>query len=325
MARVSQRFIDLLNVPLAVLRALAEEQEIVGAASMGKWPLAERLAELPRGELEERTQGFLYAGRTSVSFFRLDAPAEPPAAADDGELDPDEAVLEGTAIAPHDLKGALRQLSSAGDPFNEAQRPDTVTRDPQLVVARAREDGSILATFVVEGPIGQVIHDFELRPVVGDEFFSAVFYPDAGLVEVRTGQQNAQRFGRTWLEVLAGELERQPSPVSITEGDFNALADQLDAGTAAFRGKNTAGGAVDTIEVRIVPGFRTLRGDKTFEAKTAGTEQQLGDLVFDHDGSEYRIRVSRIRGSIFFVKAAPEAVLDYVRQALRQVKVRHRR
>lgn len=319
---VTQRFIDLLNVPKPILRAIAEEREIPQAASMTQWQLAERLADLPRDELEAMTKGFLYAGRTSVTYFRLDTPADEDGAAHGA--DDENAALEGAAIRVERVERVLRELS-ATDPFSEAHRPENVTREPQLVVAHHRDDGSILGTFVVEGAVGQVIHEFRIEPVIGDDFFSAVFHPDSGVVEVRTGQQYADRFGRTWLKAFAQSLGLEVFPVSITQADFNALGDELDAGTAAFRGKNTAGGAVDTIEVRMAPGFSTLRGDQTFEDKTAGTEQQLGDLVFGYEGSEYRIRVSRIRGSIYFVRAAPEAVLEHVREALRHVKVRHLR
>jgi hypothetical protein len=338
MAPVSQRFIDLLNVPLAVLRDIGEDKQITGWASMRKWPLAHQLSELPRTELERRTLGFLYAGQTSVTFFRLAPPQKAPK--DDKKQEPpkegdgasapapqpvEQPVLEGTALDPKDVDAALRALSSAGDPYNETSRPASVTREPQLVVARKRDYGSVLATFVSEGSVAEVIHEFQIAPVVGDEFFSAVIYPAEGLVEVRTGHQRANSFGRTWLKEFGKKFDLEPSKVTITEGDFTALGEELEAGTAAFRGKNTSGGAVDTIEVKVAPGFRTLLGDKTFEDKTTGTEQQQGDMVFDSNGTEYKIRVSRIQGSIYYVKPAPEAVLDHVREALRRVKVRHLR
>lgn len=336
MPEVSQRFIDLLNVPLEVLREIAEEKQVIGYTTMTTWALAEALDSIPRAELEQLTRGFLYAGRTSVTFFRL---TEPPPKADkkkpaDGEEDADEAaaapaeepeepVLEGVPLDEAAFEAALGKMSAAGDPFNDASRPKEVTRAPQLVFARKRDVGSVLMTFVTEGTVANVIHNFRVLPVVGDEFFSAVVYPAQGLVEVRTNQQNAARFGRSWLSEFAKELGLVGVPVTITPGDFNALAEELDAGTTRWRGKNTGGGAVDTIEVGMAVGHATLTGDKTFEDKTAGTEQQLGDLLFTHDEKPYRIRVSRTRGSIYFVTAAPEAVIDYVREALRRVKVRH--
>jgi len=225
------------------------------------------------------------------------------------------------------VQAALRAISKSGDPFNEATRPKQVTREPQLVLARNRDDGSVLLTFVVEGSPGHVITNFSIVPVVADQFFNAVVYPKSGFVEVRTNQQTAARFGRTWMEAFADKLGLAVYSVSITEADFEALATELNAGTARFRGKNTSGGAVDTVEVRMVPGFPTLIGDQTFERARTGTEQQLGDLIFtrDDEQKEYRIRVSRIRGSIFFIRPAPEGVIDHVREALRKVKVRHRR
>lgn len=301
---------------------------------MTKWAVAERLDSLP--ELDELTGGFLYAGRTSLTFFRVDEPTPKveESRGEDGVDDdtkrvtvpPEQVILEGARLDVSQVDQVLQRMSAAGDPFNEASRPKHVTREPQLVFAIKRDDGSILLTFVVEGPVTHIIHNFAVQPVVVDEFFSAVVYPERGFVEVRTNQTTAARFGRTWMDEFAKSLGLQAFPVSITEDDFEALAKELDAGTARFRGKNTSGGAVDTVEVRMVPGFRTLAGDQNFESKRAGTEQQLGDLIFGDDaGKEYRIRVSRVRGSIFFVRPAPEAVINQVREALRRVKVRHRR
>lgn len=337
MAELSQRFIDLLNVPLDVLKELAEEKKVPGFASMSKWALAQHLDRLSRADLERKTKGFLYAGRTSVTYFRFDHPPKKPdgdgkKGAASGSTDGDgaapptsleELVLEGVPLKRANVDRVLRELGN-GNPFNEAKRPSPVTRDPQLVFARRRPDESVVMTFVVEGTVARFIHNFAMSEAVGDEFFSAVLYPASGIVEVRTNQETAHRFGRSWLETFATSLGLQAYGVSITEGDFKALATELDAGTAAFRGKNTSGGAVDTVEVRMVAGAATLLGDKTFESKVANTEQQLGDLIFDHGTRTYRIRVSRIRGSIFFIAPAPEAVLDHVRNALRTVKVRHR-
>lgn len=340
---VSQRFIDLLNVPLEVLREIGDEKEIVGAASMNKWPIAEELASLARSELETLTRGFLYAGKTSLSFFRVDVPPKEKQKADDAENrqtdepapdgDGDDAerpedrdvILEGRELEDERVDTVLRTMSPAGDPFDEQIRPAAVTRDPQLVRAIKRDDDSLLLTFVLEGTAALTLHNFTIQRVLADEFFSAVLYPKDGFVEVRTNQLTAARFRRTWMEEFAKSFGLAAYPVSISQDDFDALAQELDAGTARFRGKNTSGGAVDTVEVKMAPGFHTLNGDPTFEAKKAGTEQQVGDLLFDDGGTEYRIRISRARGSIYFVKPAPESVIDRVRQALRKVKVRHRR
>src|SRR5690242_18793998 len=77
MTQVSQRFIDLLNVPLDVLRGVADYMDVPKPASMTKWALAEALESLPRDDLDELTGGFLYAGRTSLVFFRVDEPVKP--------------------------------------------------------------------------------------------------------------------------------------------------------------------------------------------------------------------------------------------------------
>jgi hypothetical protein len=346
MTEVRQEFIDLLNVPLTVLRDIGKDRKIPGASAMSKWALAAQLAPLRRDTLEELTRGFLYAGRTSVSYFRLDDPAisveaqaagtqdgEAEAPGDqDGEAaaprDQDEAeaaapeALEGRELDPEGVRQALAEMSGE-DPFSETNRP-AVDDEPKLVVARERPDGSLLLTFVVQQSVAQVIHNFAQTPVYADEFFNVVLFPDAGLVEVRTNQQAAHRFQRDWLDAFAEMFELDVYPVSITDDEFHALKAQLNAGMTRYRGKDTSGTAVDVIDVRIAPSFDDLSGEQAFEDRVAGLEQQSGDLEFKVDaGTAYRIRVSRILGSIYFVTAAPDDVITHVRDALRTVKVRH--
>ena len=273
------------------------------------------------------------SGRTSLSYFRLD---DPPAA-QHHETDRQESgrrrdsrpdatpILEGAELDRESVRSVIRELAEGGDPFIEASHPAEITRDAKLVAAHDRGDGSILMSFAVQRSVGQVIRNFSAEPVIADDFFNAVLFPDSGLVEVHAGQQVSARFDRSWLKRFTGQFDELVSyPVSITLDDFMALKDELDAGLVQYRGKATMGGSVDTLEVRISPAHADLHGQADFNAYSQGLEQQLGDLAFEEGDQMYRIRVSIIQGSIFFVTPAPEQAVVRVREALRKIKVRHR-
>lgn len=330
MPRVSQKFIDLLNVPLPQLKRAAEQLEVTGFKSMGKWALADRLAQESRDALESLMGDFMYAGKTSLSFFRLDTPRRPtngpagePAAAADGGDGDEHGPLSGEPLDEDDVIDVLNEMSPGGDAFDEARRPAQVTREPQLVVARDRGDRGVFATFAIEKSVAQVIHDFTPTEVYADDFFNAVVHADTGLVEVRAGQQVVQRFARRWLDDFAGRFELEPYLVSITLDDFQALKGELDAGMVRYRGKVPSGGSMDTIEITASPDFVDLTGEVDFEDKASGTDQLMGYLKFKYDDKDWTIRVSQLFGSIYFVTPATEDVIAHVRETLREVKTRH--
>lgn len=192
------------------------------------------------------------------------------------------------------------------------------------MVARERDDGSFLLTFVVQRQIANVIHDFESTPVLADEFFNAVMRPTEGLLEVRTSARGVALTERTWLADFAAQLDREPVRVGISAGDFDELKRRLGAKLASFRGKTPHGGSMDTVEVTKRPDWDDLEGAEDFEAVRGGQEQVHGELLFDHEKrSDVRIRVSVLQGSIFFRTPVPEETIDHVRTALREAKGGH--
>src|SRR3954452_8791638 len=129
---VSQRFIDLLNMPMPALRKLAKDREAdlpPGGAS-SKWDLAKAVARTGnRDELEADSDGFLYAGSTAMSWFRL-------VPEDDLERDDDNQIvaaefypLEAPPLDFNTVKEALVQHAE-GDPFDEEDRPQEITSKP---------------------------------------------------------------------------------------------------------------------------------------------------------------------------------------------------
>lgn len=188
----------------------------------------------------------------------------------------------------------------------------------------AHERGTaIVMTFAVERTVAQVIHNFQVTQVYADDFFNCVLCPEEGFVEMRTNQQTARRFARTWLAEFAAAFELEARPVTLTEADFVELKQDLGAVMVRYWDKLETGGSMDTIEVTVSPTTGDLWAQTGFLDTVSGSEQLLGDLRFVHDSRTYTIRVARTMGSIYFVKPAPESAIEQVRETLRLVKIRN--
>jgi hypothetical protein len=313
---VSQRFIDLLNMPVGALRALARERDLDIPAGVKKWDLARLLSRVPREELEAQSDGYLYAGSTSLSWFRL--------IDDDLVIDQDDPSafyeFDGEDLDSDAVTTALVEHAE-GDPFSETSRPEEITSEPKLVVAHAWEDGMFM-TFAVAKRVGQVIHNFETHNVLEDEFFSAYLRVKDGTFEVRASASRARRLDRRWLSYFAADLRLQALPVSISEGDVRALRDEIDARLDIFRGRDAAGTSVfETRQFEKADTCPDLYDEEEFDEAVDGLEPVAYDLLFDHgDVKDIRMHVSTLNGSIFVRTAVPEATLQYIYDAVRSVK-----
>jgi hypothetical protein len=313
---VSQRFIDLLRLPVARLRHLADAKGFDLPGDATHWDLARQLSHLPRSDIEEGSQGFLYAGSSSLSWFRL-AEGEGPQ-----EDDPDAYhAITGESIESEAIETALRSISEH-DPFSETERPSMVTKSPTLVVAMERDDGVYLLNFAVARRVTRVIHNFESQEVLEDQFFVAVVRPADGVVEVRTNAGMARTFQRTWLTEFAMLLEREAVPVAISQADYLRLRDELRARLDVYTGTDAIGtSAIGTVRFSKADAVDDLLEEEEFVRATAGRELLSGDLLFDDPSvGEVRALVSRLNGSVFVRTAVPEAVVGRVYAALKSVK-----
>lgn len=313
---VSQRFIDLLNMPGPALRRLAAEQNVEYRPGAGKWDIARAVARsTSREELEDASDGFLYAGSTSMSWFLFVAPD------DADEDDPDTFYpLEGEELDLDDVREALDELSE-GDPFDEEDRPDSIDREPKLVLAREWRDG-IVMTFAVAKRAGQVIHDFEIVEVLEDEFFSAFLRIVDGVFEVRSSSSRAHALHVGWLGSFAAQLDLVAVPVSIEERDVRALRDVIGGRLAKFGGNESTGtSAIGTVTFGKSDLVEDLFEEQEFADRSVGYDPVAYDLLFDHDEEEdIRVHISTLRGSVFIRNSVPEAVMRYIYDSMRSAK-----
>jgi hypothetical protein len=173
---VSQEFINLLNLPLGRLRDIAEELDVSLPSGARKWDVAKELSKQSASKLAPHAGEWIYAGQTSVTFVRLG----------DGSPLNEAAVIQ----ALTDMYGT--------DPFASDIRPEVLTQKATLIDA-TKADGRIFLSFGVKKPVAQVLSNFEVEVVEGDDFFVAVLRLDKAIMEIRTNHQRAERFVTTWI------------------------------------------------------------------------------------------------------------------------------
>lgn len=238
---VSQRFIDLLNLPKRALLAIAEQEEVELPHGADRWQVAAQLSELPRNRLEDDGDGYLYAGRTSLIWYRL----RPKTAADGDQAEGSSADPQDIEVPPLDPDAVREALSTLADHdvFSEAERPEQVTPTPQLVTARACGQGLML-TFVQKKRLMRVINNFGEQNVNEDEFFNVYLRPDEAILEVRSSATTAARLERTWLKRFVTILDLEAVRLPITYAHVLALHGELDARADRFEGRDKTGTSV---------------------------------------------------------------------------------
>jgi hypothetical protein len=110
--------------------------------------------------------------------------------------------------------------------------------------------------------------------------------------------------------------------LEISEADLEALRADLGAITDRVRGKGEEGAELDTLEyTRSTSTCEDLSASPQAQKISKGFASARVDLLFeDPEVGEVRLRVSTLHGSIYFVNAVPESVIDHVFEALRRVK-----
>lgn len=76
-----------------------------------------------------------------------------------------------------------------------------------------------------------------MNQVYADDFCNGALCPEEGFVEMRTNQQTARRFARTWFAEFAAAFELEARPVTLTEVDFVELKQDLGAVMVRYWGQ----------------------------------------------------------------------------------------
>jgi hypothetical protein len=317
---VTSTLVELLNAPRPTLLKVAHAAGLELSRDSRKWDIAKALAEEFGEEIPEEAAKYVYAGQRSISWIRL-VPEE-----EELEIgDPDATYpMRGMALGLSDIEEALATDFQREDPFDVDSRPEQILEgEPQLIVARHRDDG-ILLLFAVAQRKAQVIHNFRANSVIEDEFFPAILRPEFGLLEVRASTDQARRLARTWLRRFAAALGAQSIPVSIPYGDLKRLHDELEGKLDVYTGAESQGTSIYETHrfTRDEETCDDLLKEQRFAEDTAHLLPLNGDIVFANppEFDEVRVHVSCNNGSIWVRTAVPEEIIIHVREAMERIK-----
>jgi hypothetical protein len=317
---VTSTLVELLNAPRQTLLKVARGVGLELPRDARKWDAARALARVFRDEIPEEAAKYVYAGQRSISWIRL-VPEEEEFALGDPQM---TYPLRGLPLELSDIEDVLASEFQREDPFDVEDRPEKIMEgEPQLIVARRREDG-ILLLFAIAQRKGQVIHNFEATSLIEDEFFPVILRPELGLLEVRASTGEVRRLTRTWLRRFAAALGAQAVPVSIPYSDLQHLHGELEGKLDVYTGAETQGTSIYETHrfTRDEETCDDLLKEQRFAEDTAQLLPLNGDILFEFppEFPEVRVHVSCNNGSIWIRTAVPEEVILYVREAMERVK-----
>lgn len=306
--RVSREFIYLSNLPLPHLEEMAAELDVAVSTDAHKWEYVRALSQQSLKKLAPHRDHWAYAGKTSVTFIRIG---------------------KGEPLSPDGVEAALAAICDGANPLTDEVRPSSLTSRPALVAAEKVGEKFCLI-FGVKNPEIQYLRDFQLETVERDEFFSVVIRPEKAIIEVRTNSPRANRFNNTWVAEFCeflfpdgGEGGREiiHQVLGISDAELDRLRGELGAAMHQYRGKGEDGGDIDTVEITKAHSCRDLSASEEASARVKGSIPYRVLLVFDHpDCPEVKLRLSTRQGSMQFMKAVPESVIDRVFEIFSRVK-----
>lgn len=109
--------------------------------------------------------------------------------------------------------------------------------------------------------------------------------------------------------------------LEISQDELDDLKTELGAVLDIYRGKDSSGSDIDTLELTKALACADLASADDFDELVRNYDASSVDFLFDYPGiGDVRIRVSTLNGSIWFRTAVPEDVIDYVFAALRSIQ-----
>lgn len=153
---VTSTLVELLNAPRPTLLRVAHSAGLELPRDARKWDIARALAQEFGEVIPEEAAKYVYAGQRSISWIRL-VPEDEEFEIGDPEM---SYPMRGVPLDLPAIEGALASEFQRENPFDVDERPEQILeREPQLIVARRRDDG-ILLLFAIAQRKGQAIHNF---------------------------------------------------------------------------------------------------------------------------------------------------------------------
>jgi len=292
--------IDLNNLSKNKLFKIAEEKDIDLKKSMRKEEIIDRLFEdIDHDELEEISKDYIYAGRTSVSFWKYT---------------PEENTEK--TIEKGNLPKILKLMCDGENPFEIERRP-AITETPQIISAKFINDDLCRIKFVSRGKPRTIPIEYELETIYTTIFADSILDLKNRIFEVRTEYKNANKTAEHFFNILNKHkgYEHGFRQIVIDLNTVISLKSELNGGMRDHTGKVQSGKSIyDSVKVKGSPIIEDLWNEDEFQKDIEGMYTTSSGIRFISPVTADRvtIEVSTKSSSIFFKSHASEQDIKFV-------------
>jgi hypothetical protein len=296
---MEQLKIDLTNLSRKKLIDIAERKNIELKETLFKEEIIELLYKtLTKEELLEISEDYLYAGRTSVSFWKYV---------------PDEKTKN--KIDKSTLPKILTTLCNGENPFMVDRRPE-ITKIPQIISARLLDDSIYRVLFVSLGKPRKIFENYDFRIIYSTRFTNAFLHIDSNIFEVRSEYHLAKKTADTFFKELNDQegYEQTFRQIEIDLGAVVKLKDELGGKMKDHTGKTESGKSIyDIVKRTKAPDVDDLWTKPQFQEDIGELDTTASGIEFKSPATneEITIEISTKQSSIFFRSYASEEDIRY--------------
>lgn len=308
---MDQLLIDLENVALPKLQEFAARFKVDVRQARTKHELIQRLyKEVSRSRLIKAADDYIYAGRTSLTWFRFEK-------------------LASGFFRRASLKNLLRAICDGQDPFVKPRRPE-LAENPEIISARQYRHNKARILMAMRGPERRVFLNYEYRSVAATIFTNTMLDTKRNIFEVRANAYDARKIAR-WFSGRLKASQGNPreiddfslSQLTITQTDLVTLKQKLAGILDEYMGKETTPSIYDTKKFTKSPACDDLWVKPSFQRDIRGLDPRRWVIIFASPfdaGEKVRLEVSTKLGSFYVRSYVSEGVIQYVYEAVLSLK-----
>lgn len=289
---------ELTNLSFSQLRRLADLAAIDTGTHPTKLDILQALITLDPADLEQLAEDYLYAGRTSISWFRV----------------------RGVPFNVQAVRRALETVEER-DVFDTPRMPADVTTTPHLIEASHWRPNKVVVHFVARKREVFVLQNGRFVPHAEDEAFVFVMRLDKNVIEARCSNTRVHSM-RDWLGEFGKAIGEHPAQVEFDRSVMDELQRTLRGRLSQYTGKETGGAIYDTRSMSKSEMCNDLAVEPRFKSDTASLAPVTVELLYVSQVANEQVRLLvGLRGhSVYFRTMSSEPIIDEVFEAVREVK-----
>jgi len=297
---MEQLKIDLTRLPRAKLKDIANEYKINLKDTLYKENIIDILFQkVPTKELFEISKDYIYAGRTSISFWKYIA---------------DEKTKN--KINRSNLQEILTFLCDGENPFASERRPK-ITETPQIISANFLNDSLCRVLFVSLGKPRKIFEEYDYKIVYSTVFTNTLLHLDFNIFEVRIEYHLAKKIAELFFKNLNSHpgYEHASRQLQIDLKAVVNLKEALNGKMKDHAGKTESDDSIyDTIKRTKKHDIEDLWNEPQFQEDIKGLDTTASGIEFVSPGinDNITVEISTKQSSIFFRSNASEDDIKYV-------------